>query len=57
MADGGGTLKVNGFKRISGFVMQSDALFPLLTVRETIRYAAALRCVGKTHAQRDAIAD
>jgi len=67
VADGktlSGTLKVNGqamdkesFKRISGFVMQSDALFPLLTVRETIRYAAALRCVGKTYAERDAIAD
>ena len=59
-----GSLKVNGapmdkesFKRISGFVMQSDALFPLLTVRETIRYAAALRCAGKTYAERDAIAD
>jgi len=59
-----GTIKVNGsvmdpesFKRMSGFVMQSDALFPLLTVRETIRYAAHLRCANKSNTERNAIAD
>ena len=34
------------FRKQSGYVMQSDALFPLLTVRETIQYAAYLRCTG-----------
>jgi len=34
------------FRKQSGYVMQSDALFPLLTVRETIQYAASLRCIG-----------
>jgi len=34
------------FRKKSGYVMQSDALFPLLTVRETIQYAAQLRCTG-----------
>ncbi|KAG5189798.1 P-loop containing nucleoside triphosphate hydrolase protein [Tribonema minus] len=31
------------FKRLSGYVMQDDALYPLLTVRETLQYAALLR--------------
>jgi len=59
-----GSLTVNGnkmdresFKRVTGYVMQDDALFPLLTVRETIRYAAALRCSGLTSQERDAVAD
>ncbi|KAG0591682.1 hypothetical protein KC19_1G192600 [Ceratodon purpureus] len=31
------------FRRISGYVMQDDALFPMLTVRETLLYSARLR--------------
>lgn len=31
------------FKRMSGYVMQDDALYPLLTVRETLNFAAQLR--------------
>jgi ABC-type molybdate transport system ATPase subunit len=34
------------FRKQSGYVMQSDALFPLLTVRETLFYAAHLRIQG-----------
>ena len=30
-------------KRMAGYVMQDDLLFPDLTVRETLRYAAFLR--------------
>jgi ABC-type multidrug transport system ATPase subunit len=45
------------FRKESGYVMQSDALFPLLTVRETFRYAAYLRVRGKTTAERNQIAD
>lgn len=59
-----GSMTVNGspmdkesFKKMSGYVMQSDALFPLLTVRETIRYAAYLRCAGMTTAEKNDIAD
>lgn len=59
-----GRVLVNGapidnesFKKCSGYVMQSDALFPLLTVRETLRYAAYLRCTGKTTEERNEIAD
>lgn len=37
--------------------MQSDALFPLLTVRETIRYAAYLRIQDKTIQEKNDIAD
>ncbi|CAM9491634.1 unnamed protein product, partial [Hapterophycus canaliculatus] len=35
--------KSKEFKRMSGYVMQDDALYPLLTVRETFRFAAELR--------------
>jgi ABC-type multidrug transport system ATPase subunit len=45
-----GSILVNGqpmdrqqFRRISGYVMQDDALFPMLTVRETLLYSARLR--------------
>lgn len=44
-----GAIFVNGelidesFKRISGYVMQDDNLFPMLTVRETLLYSARLR--------------
>ncbi|CAM6089199.1 unnamed protein product [Calypogeia fissa] len=47
-----GAILVNGrpichkFKRISGYVMQDDALFPLLTVRETLFYSARLKLRG-----------
>jgi ABC-type multidrug transport system ATPase subunit len=42
------------FRKQSGYVMQSDALFPLLTVKETLFYAAHLRIIGKTYAEREA---
>ncbi|XP_010527510.1 PREDICTED: ABC transporter G family member 10 [Tarenaya hassleriana] len=32
-----------GFRRVSGFVPQEDALFPLLTVQETLTYNALFR--------------
>ncbi|KAL7218348.1 hypothetical protein ACSBR2_011589 [Camellia fascicularis] len=39
------------FQRISGYVTQEDALFPLLTVEETLMYSALLRLPGgKTEA-------
>lgn len=47
----------NTFRKQSGYVMQSDALFPLLTVKETLYYAAHLRIQGKTYAEREAIAE
>ncbi|KAJ9182971.1 hypothetical protein P3X46_006897 [Hevea brasiliensis] len=34
------------FRRISGYVTQDDALFPLLTVQETLMYSALLRLPG-----------
>ncbi|XP_052206728.1 ABC transporter G family member 10 [Diospyros lotus] len=34
------------FRRMSGFVTQDDALFPLLTVEETLVYSALLRLPG-----------
>lgn len=40
------------FRKITGYVMQSDALFPLLTVRETFQYAAALRVHDQTKAEK-----
>eukprot|EP00850_Spirogloea_muscicola_P005525 SM000025S08420 [mRNA] locus=s25:636056:639886:- [translate_table: standard] len=33
----------SGFKRQSGYVMQDDALFPMLSVRETLLFSARLR--------------
>lgn len=36
-------MEVSSFRRISGFIAQSDALFPLLTVRETLTFSAMLR--------------
>ena len=35
-----------GFKRLSGYVMQDDQLFPMLTVRETLMFSARLRLPG-----------
>lgn len=59
-----GTITTNGvpvnksvFRKQSGYVMQSDALFPLLTVRESIRYAAYLRCKNKSNEEKDAAVD
>ena len=59
-----GSLTANGapidprsFRKETGYVMQSDALFPLLTVRETMRYAAYLRVQGKTKEEKDRVAD
>ncbi|WCJ32246.1 ABC-2 type transporter family protein [Euphorbia peplus] len=34
------------FRRLSGYVTQDDALFPLLTVQETLMYSALLRLPG-----------
>lgn len=34
------------FRRLSGYVTQDDALFPLLTVEETLLYSALLRLKG-----------
>mmetsp|Transcript_9178 Transcript_9178/g.8199 ORF Transcript_9178/g.8199 Transcript_9178/m.8199 type:complete len:606 (+) Transcript_9178:83-1900(+) len=45
------------FRREIGYVMQSDALFPLLTVQETIRFAAYLRIHDKTRQEKNVIAD
>ena len=36
-------MDVARLRRISGYVMQEDALFPLLTVQETLMYSARLR--------------
>ncbi|XP_010279102.1 PREDICTED: ABC transporter G family member 10-like [Nelumbo nucifera] len=48
-----GQVLVNGqpmdaahFRRVSGYVTQHDALFPLLTVEETLMYSARLRGCG-----------
>ena len=48
----GNPIDFKNFKRQSGYVMQSDALFPLLTVRETLYYAASLRIPNKTYEER-----
>lgn len=45
------------FRKQSAYVMQSDALFPLLTVKETLYYAAHLGIQGKTYAEREAAAN
>ncbi|XP_068665055.1 ABC transporter G family member 10-like [Aristolochia californica] len=39
-------MKVENFRRISGYVTQDDALFPLLTVKETLMYSARLKVAG-----------
>lgn len=51
-----GPVNFRSFRKLSGYVMQSDALFPLLTVKETLYYAAHLRIQGKTYAEREAAA-
>jgi ABC-type multidrug transport system ATPase subunit len=51
-----GEVLVNGqpinarcFRRLSGYVAQDEALFPLLTVKETLMYSARLRLPGSFH--------
>ncbi|KAK7401781.1 hypothetical protein VNO78_13544 [Psophocarpus tetragonolobus] len=39
-------MDVKQFRRTSGYVTQEDALFPSLTVRETLMYSAMLRLPG-----------
>ena len=51
----GQPVKFSSFRRQSGYVMQSDALFPLLTVKETLYYAASLRIPDKTWAEKEEI--
>ncbi|KAH9545509.1 hypothetical protein CY35_12G051700 [Sphagnum magellanicum] len=42
------------FKRVSGYVMQDDALFPCLTTRETLMFSARLRLPGSMSYQEKA---
>lgn len=42
----GRSMDVEHFRRVSGYVTQDDALFPLLTVEETLLYSARLRLCG-----------
>ncbi|KAH7577034.1 hypothetical protein JRO89_XS01G0195900 [Xanthoceras sorbifolium] len=39
-------MNVRQFRRVSGYVTQDEALFPLLTVEETLMYSARLRLPG-----------
>lgn len=56
-----GDVLVNGqprdrqFKTYAAYVMQSDALFPYLTVREVLSYSAELRLPGSDWVKRDAL--
>lgn len=59
-----GKISLNGspidkkvFRKSSGYVMQSDALFPMMTVKETIKYAAYLRISDKTIVEKEEIAE
>jgi ABC-type multidrug transport system ATPase subunit len=45
------------FRNQAAYVKQSDSLFPLLTVKETLHYAAHLGIHGRTYAEREAAAD
>lgn len=43
----------SSFKRLSGYVMQDDQLFPMLTVEETLMFSARLRLPGNmSHAEK-----
>jgi len=48
MLANGNPIDFENFRHVSGYVLQSDDLYPHLTVRETIQYSAYLRCHGKT---------
>lgn len=43
------------FRRISGFVTQDEALFPLLTVEETLMYSALLRLQGGENEKKNRV--
>ncbi|KAL3695275.1 hypothetical protein R1sor_009351 [Riccia sorocarpa] len=52
----GGTITLNGeqvsstlLRSISAYVMQDDLLFPMLTVKETLTFAAEVRLPSSTH--------
>lgn len=45
-------MDLSSFRRISGYVTQEDALFPLLTVEETLMYSAMLRLGSCKHEAR-----
>ncbi|KAL5716049.1 ABC transporter G member 10 [Ranunculus cassubicifolius] len=45
----GGPMNGKNFRRVSGYVTQDDALFPLLTVEETLLFSARLRLHGGTN--------
>ena len=45
------------FRKQAAYVKQSDSLFPHLTVKETLHYAAHLGIHGKTYSEREAAAD
>eukprot|EP01035_Chromulina_nebulosa_P016809 gene16809-22292_t len=53
----GNPIDKKSFRRESGYVKQSDALFPFLTVKETVRFASYLRIPNKTRAEKNEIAD
>lgn len=62
--DVSGSILLNGqginrqqFRRESGYVKQSDALFPMLTVKETLQFAAYLRIPDKTMEEKRQIAE
>ncbi|PON35356.1 ABC transporter-like [Parasponia andersonii] len=40
-------MNAKNFRRVSGYVTQDEALFPLLTVEETLMYSARLRMHGE----------
>ncbi|KAL3635362.1 hypothetical protein CASFOL_019909 [Castilleja foliolosa] len=41
-------INITAFRRLSGYVTQDDALFPHLTIEETLTYSALLRLPGCT---------
>ena len=59
-----GQILINGkpvdfstFRKHAGYVMPSDALYPFLTVRETICYAAHFSIQQKSYVEREAAAE